>query len=451
MATIAEAGYRRGRLLIVALLVSSFGPYVVPGLGLRLEHLVIYGLAALLIMELMLRGDYRRDASPLLIAAALLVTAAAWTLASSLGTPKADVTLAMRVAGLENFLQPAALLMVVGLSVQGVGRESRVALLRVAIRTYLVLLAVNSAVALATIYTDVWPLARHFVASSIGPDAASTWQRAAAIGRFTGLFNQPIEAGLAYSAGVIGWAYLVGSYRTVSWRDWFLFGAVALGGVLSVSKTFLFVGFPAGLLYWALWAGRHQVARPRTVLAIGTAGIAGAALLQKWQAAAYAMRFFGRSATAADIRDLTATLDLLTAGRYAQGVESTVQRLFAEVMAGAPVHGFGFGAYPTLENAYLEYLYLGGLVALGFYLAVLGIMGGMAALGRVATPRESTFLAVLLALMLAAGLGGPVLTINRASVALTVFSGLAMMIIAGDRLGLAERAATPPQEVLVRT
>src|SRR5699024_551510 len=78
-----------------------------------------------------------------------------------------------------------------------------------------------------------------------GTGEGSVAENAMRMGRFTGIFNSPAEAGTMYSiAAVLAvWVY---SHRLVIM--YCLVTLITLGGVLSVSKVFLLIGLPIILL-----------------------------------------------------------------------------------------------------------------------------------------------------------------------------------------------------------
>src|SRR5690606_6260889 len=117
----------------------------------------------------------------------------------------------------------------------------------------------NAGVALATIKIDTWPVVQYFVGigADTQTDAGTVWQRAAQLGRYTGLFNQPLEAGLAYSIAGLCWIYAVAVTRKATVLKWVLLVGVVIGGILTVSKIFVFGGVMTMVMYALLSRARR--------------------------------------------------------------------------------------------------------------------------------------------------------------------------------------------------
>jgi len=74
----------------------------------------------------------------------------------------------------------------------------------------------------------------------------------------------------------------------------------------------------------------------------------------------------------------------------------------------------------ALDNAYIEYFFYGGIVGLVFYIAILAVILWVAFRGLKTNPKLGRLLMALWILIIGAGIGAPVLTINRSSIFLWV-------------------------------
>lgn len=439
--TARSSSFRRASRLLVVLIVAAFGPYVSQSLGLRVEHLLIYGLLALAAVKIAARPRGYSVPPVLALVVACLVAATLWTLTVS--ALSANGVPALRVfAAAENYVQPIALIILITVFIAGTSPVERRRLLQRACATACVLLTINSVVAVLTVFVDTWPAAQYFVRAHTDT-GLSVWQTAATMGRYSGVFNQPLEAGLGYSIGLAAWVYwTTASRRTTGWR-WLLLGGLLIGGALSVSKVFLLGGVPLFALY-AVWAtGLHARLWPRTVLAAMAFALllvpTGMWLLTRWAGRDYLLRLFDPG----QLSD-QGLIALYTAGRLGAG-ESTVKRLFRETLEEAPVEGFGFGAASPLDSGYIEFLYQGGTVALVLYLLAVGALGAHTWISFRRARDEMRLLAVLLLITLGAGIGAPVLTANRSCILLWIFIVLAIGVsVSGTRspAGDVRRSAT---------
>jgi hypothetical protein len=421
--SIGTAAERRVRWYLVVAIASSFGPYVVGG-SLRTEHLVVYGAAALAVMMLLQRGAGARIN---VLAAALLFVwmwAMGWTSAVTLGQGGAP-GFAWRTAlgQLENISQPAAIVLTVSVltwRVQDTGGR----LLRTALLAWVLLLAANALVSVLQVFMPLDPYLERFWGQD--PTGDTVARRALGLGRFGGVFNQPMEAGLSYAGGLLGWVYL--------WRGrerapllMATLPLLLLGGILSVSKVFLFVGLPLGALGFAreVSAGRFAIKR----MWFGVAAIAGGVaaitwVSRSWGGAGYLWRF--ASLSRADPRS---AIELLTAGRFGAGSDGMETR-FLDVWHTAPITGRGLGTSQAFDSAYLEVFHQGGMVYVLLYVMLLLVLL-LPLYFKSLRAAERALLGSLWVLVVVGGVGAPALTINRFSTCIWVVFSL--LLLSGRR------------------
>lgn len=422
---------RQAGAVVSVLLISAFGPLVVPALGLRLEHLVIYPLLALAALRVML-GKPLGMPTTLWSILYLWGGATVWMLAVTLTSEHAESPLAA-VAGLENLVQPLALMVVLGGLFSRLKVGDLQEILEKAGQWTVMLLSLNAVLSIASIYVDTWPLMSWFI--RVDPSGSSVWSRAASMGRNLGVFNQPMEAGIAYTVGLVTWVHLVIERRRFGWWLWGGAALLVTGGLLSVSKVFVLGGLPLAIAYVFWCAGVRLPGR--LVRALLAAGGSTALLLSLggWAGWDYLGRLFDRQ-----LLSISGWVQLYTGGRFgSQG--SGVQRLFEEAWNEVWLSGFGLGATSLLDNGFIEFFYQGGVVALILYICILLIIG-LTALRAVLKNRPGAKLvSVTWVTVVGASIGAPVLTINRASIILWV------LLVAGMSLALRsdERAMLPSE------
>jgi len=426
---------RRAKVILIALLVAAFGPYLVPSIGLRTDHIIIYGMAAVLFVRTLLSTRPIRVVPPSLAIVAILCCVLLWTLlATASGAAIAGRSTIQIIADAENYTQPIAIVAVVMMATAGMTIAARQRLLASVAMVTCVLAVANAGVALATIKIDTWPLVQHFVGirGNAQTDAGTVWQRAAQLGRYTGLFDQPLEAGLAYSIAGLSWIYAVAVMRKTTVLRWVLLVGVIVGGVLTVSKIFVIGGVVTMIMYALLSRARRIIIGWRALVAGGLATGIGAFVVGQWQGINRLLRLFDTG----DV-DAGGLLAKYTARRF--GDEAfTVVTLFRRTYEESPIYGFGFGARGGLpiDNGYLEFFFQGGAVALGLYCIILLIMLAAAIRGLRGGSEEGKLLAALWILTTGAAFGGPVFTANRSSVIFWIVVTLGISIAwrrAGDR------------------
>jgi hypothetical protein len=246
------------------------------------------------------------------------------------------------------------------------------------------------------------------------PSAGSVAARAAGNGRYTGIFDQPAEAGIAYGVALLLLIWLARrSLRPV----WACAAAVLLaaGGVLTLSKVFLLAALPVAAFTVLRGRGRLRVAVTAGACG-GLVWCAGAAgLLPGWGAGAVSL------AALASPQSLTATW---TAGRYGAG--GTLGPVAADVLHVAPWGGFGAGGVGVpYDSLWLQVLAVSGVLGVMLTCAVFVLAAWRLAAVRAAMPRAEWHLACGAAVLAAAASAGiSSLTANRAGTLLWLVAGV---------------------------
>lgn len=407
-----QAHYRRSCRFIILLCIAAFGPYVIPQAGVRVEHFVIYGS---FLYVLIFRMNVKWDKNIFLLMA-LWLAVLFWILAVSLRNLSWAPAYSLGAA-LDNFIQPIALITVICAAVARLDRAGRLNLLRVAGIAVIAMLCLNSFISILSVFYNTEPFLQYFVV--LNEAGCNVMQSAVSMGRFSGIFNQPFENGVAYSIGLLAWVYLATTSRRISSIGWIALILLIIGGFLSVSKVFILGGFPLSMLYWfwiALSQGRIRKSTLLGGIIWGLAGVAGINLLtESWFGLEHLLRLFNLDSINAD------PILLFTGGRF--GAEApSVTPMFAEIWSESPVIGFGVPLQgpAVFDNECLEFFTYGGIVGIAFYIAILAVIFRFALHGLRTDPEPGRLLMALWILIVGAGLGAPVLTINRASILLWV-------------------------------
>lgn len=404
----ADAESRRWTLPVL-LVVASFGPYLPLPVGVRTEQVLLYGVLPFALGAVLGKRCTVLSFGPQRTLTFFLSGVALWTLVSTFVGPRHYLSLAKVFSHLENYLQPVAVAVVLAAGLRGETVKSAESGLRQAARALVVLLALNTGVAALSAGVDLSGILRWFAA---GPGPGRTvWELAASMGRFTGVFNQPIECGLAYSLGLLAWGYLDRTRSRTTLSHYLLLVSLLVGGVLSVSKAFIVVGLPVFLWSWLFSQRLTRLIHWRLVLMV-SAGIAVVALtLAQWTGLDYFLRLFRPGG-----EGLAQLLELYTAGRF--GVQNSVfTQIAAHTWRTAPLAGLGF--YPTKipigDIGYLEYFVQGGLVALAGFVGALVVMllTGLREWKR--GSESGRFLAALAGYAILVCFGGTALSVNRFS------------------------------------
>lgn len=395
--------------------ISTFGPYFT--VGIRTEQLVVFALGVIGVARHLTSG---RRADPT-ITALILLWSAILIMSTIAGLfPPAQVADAPMLGGIEALALPLAVMILVAVWTAEVSARD----ILLTVQKWTVgLLSLNGLIALAmTQFRDpLWPFLNRFFWS--GAEGGSTGMNAALMGRFGGVFNSPMSAGTAYSVALCAALYL---YTQRAWPRWFLvpsLGLIVVGGFVSQSKVFILGGFPvAALLLLALFMRK----RPGAIFGMAGSALAGFLALSTtewWSAVGYP--YLARLAAGSDN-----PVWLYTAGRY--GEDASAASLTSYILETAPLAGYGSRgpALGPLDTVWLEMLARGGIIALALFLSWMAVAANAwVSAGRHGDARELWWLSGALFLVtVAAAMGGPALTQNRAATLLIL--NLLLVIVA---------------------
>ena len=382
------------------LILSTFGPYL--GSGVRTEQITVVVIAGL---ALLARAHLLAAIPPsVALLAALTVTYVALAALASLGDPTASTGYQPvgLWSGLDNLLLPVVVLVAGYLIATEAADRTR--LIRVAATTLVVLLALNTVIAYLTLLgpSPLDELLPHWWNST---GQTSTAERAATMGRYSGIFNQPAEAGVMYSLGLIAAVYLL---RHRPLRLAAIGVTLTIGGLLTASKIFLLVGLPVAL--WQTWRGSSWRSRLGSVLALAGVLVVfdyqarepdspiGGVLLSAW------FNPQGRSGS---------LLSFYTASRL--GENSTLADVVNLVFDHSPWFGFGLGGIRiAYDSSWVEALVMAGVFGLLMQAAIMAaVVVCWMRTRRWAEPAAVRFGAGLVMVVVAGSLGLSTLTSNR--------------------------------------
>ena len=407
---------RTAGFVVTTLALATFGPYLLQ--SIRTEQAAVYGLTLLMLPVIFSRFRPQGGLRFFLPWIGYVVVATLGVIAPSAGEmPYPPGSL---LGGLDNVLAPLALMLLIWSVVPEQDSER---LLKRFCKIVAVAMAINGAIAIISTRVDVAAFMRPFWANE---DSTTTADLAAQMGRYSGIFNLPSEAGALY--GVAGLAAIY------AWNNRPVLVAVlvtlmTLGGLISVSKVFIFGGLPFIVLYW-FWSqrgGRKVAALFGLVLIL--AGVVQSGVFSEWTGANYLGRLFVKSSD-------QGFLELYSAGRF--DTDSTFTTVVDQALTYNPLTGVGAAGWKMpYDGAVAEALIVGGVIGL--------ILMGIVTLSMFTLPRglykSGQWFAFLLAVVTVAGsLGFSPLTANRISTVTWVLITL-LVLVARNRRHEAARAA----------
>jgi len=409
--------------------IIAFGPYI-SDFGIRFDHIVVYGLVLIITIYLLVQGINKQALlNSLAIIIYLLMTSAIWMLISTYWNLQGDFPIRATLAGMDNNIQPAAVMYIIWAITQqntDINIHKR-ALYFVALATMTMLL-LNTLISLVSAKWDIWFLVHRYVPSVPADSVVNTvWEDAHIVGRYTGIFNMPFDAGVAYSLALFLWIYIVAVYQNVNWYLWLLLAGILLGGLLPQSKVFILGGLPLGLIYIYLTKIYKNIFNSISFLSLLIVAITLILLFKMVD-----LHHLG-SIFSYGMNGIDGILSSIFDTRYSS--DAKVIQYFTKTIANSPIYGNGYITGQALDNAYLFYLYQGGIVCLIIYIALLSAVFGGTIIGISRSHPEAKLLAFILLLLLSAGLGAPVLTAARVTIPLSIVIGLCLICVTHPRNG----------------
>jgi hypothetical protein len=418
------------RYSLLALVIFTFSPYIGFISGVRVEHLFIYGLLTLVFLAV---GHLKIFLVNKILAFVCMLFCIIICVVLNVSVMRYSPNLSGLLAALENFAQPVALVILSTYFLRKSSYQERANLLEQIMFLTMLLLICNTIFAICALFVDTWEVAKYFVTSNFGVEAMDTvWGRSRSMGRLLGIFNQPLESGVAYSIGLFFWVHLRNSVRMISHRKLklILFVAIIFGGSISISKVFLFGGLPMAFALFLMTV--------KTPFRISSSGILGivlfiggfimlfSSLTDKWSGLNYFLRFFDF-----EVVSKIGFFTLITAGRFGAGtsMNSHPLQLFNQTWEEAPFFGLGAPCDGPLDNAYAAYFYYGGGVSLVMYTGILLSFLYISIIAYVRMRRLGALLFIFFVFIVGAGMGAPVLTMNRVCVILWVFWSIASSLV----------------------
>lgn len=414
------------RLLVTAMALASFGPYIAG--GMRTEQATVYVLGLLALPFAWSRLQIYRSAAWIYLPwagyAGVALVGGLLPTAVPLRWPSGSL-----IAGLDNIVLPLTVVTLVWATVPAVAAPTLLRRVAVIIATAM---SVNSVVAMAALHFDLtWILRPFWAALSQG---TTTAENAAELGRVGGIFNQPAEAGLMY--GIAGVAAIY-AWRKRPVTLYLALSLLVLGGLLSVSKIFILGALP--VLLWHLWHERPGTKRLTFTASAIAAGLAilQSGLLSSWTGANYLGRL---------LRPEDDLLAFYSAGRVANN--SLSLEIILEVGSTSPLFGLGAaGLQVPYDSGWIEALALAGVVGIICYLLALLGMARVARAQQDPSLRRLTWGLVFIST--GASIGLPALTANRIATILWIF--IALCALSANRQHPRGRLISiqcPPRHVL---
>ena len=387
----------RGVLVVVVL---AFGPYLYS--GVRTEQVAIYVcLAAFAVRYRSGTWAFRPSPLPILffllfmviVSIVALINAPNWR-----GQVPGDP-----LSALDNSLLPMATIMLGALWLLSGTRASIIRNLCIATVSTMTLAAVISILqvllpeqaGLRQVLQYFWTQARD----------GSVAELALGNGRYTGIFNQPAEAGIAFGLGLFACIYLIRIGSNYLILKILVLSLLLVGGLLAQSKVFYLVSLSIALVSMVLGRTKRWrvLGSGLAAVAVGSIGLLAAGMSEP-------LRYTGSFLNGATLGNVSG----LTAGRFGGG--GSVDGPLDFVLTNSPFYGLGMTYFGSASDSeWLRIVGGSGLLGLTAFTLVLAILAYRLIRNSTALAEPDRWLAgSVLAMTIIGSFGIPVLSANRA-------------------------------------
>lgn len=376
------------------LALISLTPYLKQ--GVRGDSIILMGLLSYMFIRLVLNFNVYRDSffsfikSTYSLCIALFFLVLSSIINSTTGLDASPSTMFARV------LMPVVMFFVFFMFLKNLQESLKKVAMAIAFVGFLAAI-----ISIYSVFFDSANFLSHWVSNN---EEDSVWVQANSLGRFTGLFNQPLEAGVFFFTSSICSLIICHIKKTFDLKYSIFLCFSIIGGLLSLSKNFSLLGIPL-LLFFCLKT--RMIGYKKAILIFLPAIILIASYLFIFNNA-YLESFI-------TLYSDDGLLSAVSAGRYGSD-GADVANSFNDVLNGHLGLGFGLGSKLPLDSGFLEYLYQGGIFSLIGYILFIGRLFIQSVSIKPLLEKNVSFIVCLY--MIGASFGGPVITANRANIIL---------------------------------
>jgi len=224
-------------------------------------------------------------------------------------------------------------------------------------------------------------------------------------GRYTGIFNQPAEAGIAFGLGLFACIYLIRIGSNYLILKILVLSLLLVGGLLAQSKVFYLVSLSIALVSMVLGRTKRWrvLGSGLAAVAVGSIGLLAAGMSEP-------LRYTGSFLNGATLGNVSG----LTAGRFGGG--GSVDGPLDFVLTNSPFYGLGMTYFGSASDSeWLRIVGGSGLLGLTAFTLVLAILAYRLIRNSTALAEPDRWLAgSVLAMTIIGSFGIPVLSANRA-------------------------------------
>ena len=230
--------------------ITYSGIYLIPQFGIRSDHIVIYPLFVLIcVYFFLLNRSLQVNDSILYLISFLIIINIVGLIATF--SYQNSISIYEILADIENYLQPIVLIIVASYFAINLKKISLDEQITIISKIFTIFISLNAVFSIFLLY--VGPNEYLYLIGGLPDDEGyNVAERALYAHRSGGVFSQPIDAGIAYSIGMIVWLYLFDTNKiSIKERPLYVvqFLLMIVGGFVSGSKVAYVLGWGLSLLY----------------------------------------------------------------------------------------------------------------------------------------------------------------------------------------------------------
>lgn len=409
---------RAARRVLIIAVVATFTPYLGIGPDVRFEQIILYSLLLVVALLGIAAGQLRLNAITTQLLFIWFFLGILISVNTAFRAQQGEMTVSP-LAIVDGFLLPGACFLLGYLSVT-LSRRRVGELLNVATAAVVMMLSANSLLILSFDPGEIQEVLRWFWSnpeSSIAP--ISVAEKALLGDRYSGIFNQPFDGGVAYTIGVAAWLYrfpargLGLAKQAIGITS---LGLLISGGISTQSKAFVY-GSLLTVALSVIYGGVGSVNWLRPLVrqvALGLVVLLAAGWLGLVTSFDRSLRYVLAFQSQPD--SATSGLSLATGGRT-----DSLDNYYDRLWEGISFRGSGWAG--AQDDALLAYLRGAGLIGLCLFALIIVLLTRIA---RLAPPADPTRVlgVTLVTFIVLASLGAVSLHVNRASSLFWILFGI---------------------------
>ena len=266
-------------LLSTLFFLALTGLYPIQGNGIRLDHIIIYFLFLIYMINFFFLNkkiSFHQHHLYIIFLFLLIIFLGIFSASINLNTNNSYYFFSQ----IENYFQPIALIILTFFLVNSLSKYFTTSeFVTHVMKIYLFFMCFNTILAIVMLNVGVGSYV-NYIGGPLDDDGLNVISRSLPAGRSAGVFNQPIDGGVAYSIAILVWLYLFDKLKNKnSIQFFFILPILLVGSLLVGSKVSQFLGIIFSLFYLvSLGKVFHLLFSYKAILAFMTLFLIGLSL-----------------------------------------------------------------------------------------------------------------------------------------------------------------------------